>query len=90
MTRTILHSDRNAFYASVELMLDPRLRGKEVAVCGSTEKCHGIVLAKSEPAKKARIKTSMVNWEARHLCPKLIMVPPQYEQLALLVTEQTA
>ena len=76
MTRTILHSDLNAFYASVEVMLDPSLRGKAVAVCGSTEERHGIVLAKSELAKKAGIKTGMVNWEARKMCPGLIMVPP--------------
>ena len=44
--RTILHSDLNSFYASVEMMLDPSLRGKAVAVCGSTETRHGIVLAK--------------------------------------------
>ena len=56
MTRTILHSDLNAFYASVEMMLDPGLRGKAVAVCGSTEERHGIVLAKSELAKKAGIE----------------------------------
>ena len=80
MTRAILHSDLNAFYASVEMMLNPSLRGKAVAVCGSTEERHGIVLAKSELAKKAGIKTGMVNWEARQKCPNLIMVPPQYEQ----------
>ena len=78
--RTILHSDLNSFYASVEVMLDPRLRGKAVAVCGSTEDRHGIVLAKSELAKKAGVKTGMVNWEAKRLCPNLILVPPQYEQ----------
>ena len=78
--RTILHSDMNCFYASVEMMLDPSLKGKPVAVCGSTENRHGIVLAKSELAKKAGVKTGMVNWEARQLCPGLIMVKPQYDQ----------
>ncbi|HWQ88666.1 MAG TPA: DNA polymerase IV [Desulfitobacteriaceae bacterium] len=78
--RVILHSDLNSFYASVEMMLDPKLRGKAVAVCGSTEDRHGIVLAKSEAAKKAGVKTGMVNWEAQRLCPGLIVVPPQYEQ----------
>lgn len=79
-TRAILHSDMNSFYASVEMMLNPELKGKAVAVCGSTENRHGIVLAKSELAKKAGVKTGMVNWEARQKCPNLIMVPPQYEQ----------
>lgn len=79
-TRGILHSDLNCYYASVEAMLDPSLRGKAVAVCGSTEDRHGIVLAKSELAKKAGIKTGMVNWEARKLCKNLIVVPPQYDE----------
>ena len=78
--RAILHSDLNCFYASVEMMLDPRLRGKAVAVCGCTEDRHGIVLAKSELAKKAGVKTGMVNWEAERLCKDLIIVPPQYDQ----------
>ena len=78
--RAILHSDLNSFYASVEMMLDPKLRGKAVAVCGSTEERHGIVLAKSELAKRAGVKTGMANWEARKACKDLIMVPPQYEQ----------
>ena len=51
MERAILHSDLNCFYASVETMLDPSLRGKAVAVCGCTEDRHGIVLAKSEKSK---------------------------------------
>ena len=77
---TILHSDMNCFYASVEMMLNPELRNKAVAVCGATEDRHGIVLAKSERAKKAGVKTGMVNWEAKRLCPDLILVPPQYDQ----------
>ena len=78
--RTILHSDMNSFYASVEMMLDPSLRGKAVAVCGATEDRHGIVLAKSELAKKAGVKTGMVNWEAKQKCPDIIFVRPQYDQ----------
>ena len=80
--REILHCDLNSFYASVEIMLNPSLRGKAVAVCGSTEDRHGIVLAKSESAKKAGIKTGMVNWEAKRLCPGLVVLPPQYDQYA--------
>ncbi len=76
----ILHSDLNSFYASVEIMLNPQLKNKPVAVCGSTENRHGIVLAKSELAKKCGVKTAMVNWEAKKLCPDLIMVEPNFEQ----------
>lgn len=78
--RCILHSDANCFYASVEMLLNPELRGKAVAVCGSTEDRHGIVLARSEKAKKAGVKTGQVNWEARQTCPGLIVVPPHYDQ----------
>ncbi len=77
--RAILHSDANGFYASVEMVLNPELRGKAVAVCGSIEDRHGIVLAKSELAKKAGVKTGMVAWQARQLCPELIVVPPHYD-----------
>ena len=82
MPRTILHSDLNAFYASVETVLDPSLRGKAVAVCGSIESRHGIVLAKSELAKKAGVKTAMVAWQAKQLCPELLLVPPHFDQYA--------
>ncbi len=77
-----MHSDLNGFFASVETVLNPEYRGKAVAVCGSTEDRHGIVLAKSEPAKKAGIKTGMVNWQAKQLCPDLILVNPHYEYYA--------
>lgn len=80
MSRVILHSDLNSFYASVETMLDPSLRDRAVAVCGCVEERHGIVLAKSEKAKRAGVKTGMANWQAKQLCPDLITVPPQYDQ----------
>ena len=76
--RTILHSDLNSFFASVEIALNPQLRQKAVAVCGSEQDRHGIVLAKSELAKRAGIKTGMTNWQARQLCPQLIIVHPHY------------
>lgn len=79
-TPVILHSDLNCFYASVEIMLNPKLKDKPVAVCGSTENRHGIVLAKSELAKKCGVKTAMVNWEAKKLCPDLIMIEPNFDQ----------
>jgi len=78
--RVILHSDLNSFYASVECMLDPSLKGKAVAVCGNTDDRHGIVLAKSELAKRAGVKTAQVVWQAKRLCPELIMVPPRFDQ----------
>ena len=77
--RAILHSDANSFYASVETVLDPRLRGKAVAVCGSTDERHGIVLAKSEAAKKCGVRTGMANWQAQQRCRDLIIVHPQYD-----------
>ena len=49
--RTILHSDLNNFYASVECVYDPSLRDFPVAVCGDPDARHGIVLAKNMPAK---------------------------------------
>lgn len=78
--RVILHSDANCFYASVEMLLNPELQDKAVAVCGSEDDRHGIVLAKSEKAKRMGVKTGQANWEARQACPGLICVPPHYEQ----------
>ncbi|MBR2716752.1 MAG: DNA polymerase IV, partial [Oscillospiraceae bacterium] len=80
MPQQILHSDLNSFYYSVEAMLDPSLRGRAVAVCGSVEDRHGIILAKSESAKRAGVRTGMALWEARAACPGLITVPPQYDE----------
>lgn len=77
--RIIFHSDLNAFYASVETVLQPAYRGKALAVCGAKEERHGIVLAKTEAAKRMGVKTGMCNDEARCRCPGLIIVPPHFE-----------
>ena len=87
MDRHILLSDLNACYASIEISRRPELRGKPVAVCGSVEQRHGIILAKSELAKKAGVKTGMVRWQALQLCPNLITVPPNID-LYIKVTDR--
>ena len=80
MDRVILHSDINACYASVELLFQPELRGRPVAVGGDEERRHGIVLAKTEEAKRAGVKTGMTLWQARSLCPELVVVPPHFDR----------
>lgn len=80
--RIILHSDANSFFASVETALDPSLKGKSVAVCGAVEERHGIVLAKSEGAKKAGVTTGMTVGEAKKLCTELYVVKPHYDAYA--------
>lgn len=79
MDRIILHSDLNNFYASVECMLHPELRSKCIAVCGSKEDRHGIVLAKNQNAKKYGVTTGETIWQAQKKCPDLVIVPPTFE-----------
>ncbi len=80
MERVIIHSDMNSCYASIECSLNPELRGKPVAVGGSVEDRHGIILAKSEEAKKCGVKTGEVIWQAKQKCPDLIVIPPHFDQ----------
>ena len=69
MEKVILHSDLNNFYASVECLNNPNLRDKFVAVCGSQEDRHGIVLAKNQLAKKMGVQTGEAIWQAKQKCP---------------------
>ena len=80
MTRNILHCDMNNFYASVECMLSPELKQYPVAVCGSVEERHGIVLAKNYKAKAFKVATGDAVWQAKQKCPDLVVVPPHYEE----------
>ncbi len=76
---TILHCDLNNFFASVSLLSHKELQDSPVAVCGSTEERHGIVLAKNEIAKKHGVKTAEVIWQAKLKCPNLVILPPDYK-----------
>ena len=79
MNRTILHSDCNCFYASVELLHHPELRGKPVAVGGDPQARHGIVLTADYTAKRRGVKTGMALWQARQVCPDIIFLPPRMD-----------
>lgn len=78
MERTVLHVDCNKFYASVECLHRPEIRNKPVAVGGSVEDRHGIILTKNEIASKYGIKTAEPIWQARQKCPELVVVPPNF------------
>src|SRR5437899_12298074 len=65
---TILHADLDAFYASVEQLLDPSLGGRPIAVGD------GVVLAASYEAKKLGVRAGMPGWRARQLCPDIRFV----------------
>ncbi len=69
---TILHADLDAFYASVEQLLQPALRGRPVAVGGSAR--GGVVLAASYEAKVHGVSGGMAGWRAAQLCPDLTFV----------------
>ncbi len=71
---SILHADLDAFYASVEQLLDPRLRGRPVAV-GS-----GVVLAASYEAKRCGVSGGMAGWRAREACPDIVFVKGHFAE----------
>jgi DNA polymerase IV len=74
VSATILHADLDAFYASVEQLLDPSLQGKPIAVGG------GVVLAASYEAKAFGVHGGMPGRQARELCPELIFVGGHFSE----------
>jgi len=80
MKRVILHSDMNACYASIEQKLNPKLKNIPMAVAGNPKNRNGIILAKSQEAKEAGVKTGEAIWQALGKCPNLTLVSPQYDQ----------
>jgi len=78
--RSIVHLDADAFFASVEQSADPRLRGKAIAVGGEKR---GIIASASYEARRCGIYTPMPTALARRLCPKLILLPGDFEKYEL-------
>jgi DNA polymerase-4 len=75
--KAIVHLDADAFFASVEQAADPRLRGKPIAVGGEKR---GIIASASYEARKFGVYTPMPTVRARKLCPRLIILPGDYER----------
>ncbi len=78
--RVILHCDCNSFFASVETVLNPEYKNVPMAVCGSQEARHGIVLAKNELAKRYGIQTAETVYSAKKKCPALVIAKPHYSE----------
>src|SRR5271157_704092 len=75
--RSIVHLDADAFFAAVEQAADPKLRGKPIAVGGEKR---GIIASASYEARRFGVYTPMPTARARKLCPKLIVLPGDYER----------
>lgn len=78
--RVILHVDMNSFYASVEMAYDSLLKGKPLAIAGNPEERRGIIVTCSYEARNLGVKTTMPLWEAKKLCPDLIVKTPNFDR----------
>ncbi|MBM7693216.1 DNA polymerase-4 [Peribacillus deserti] len=78
--RVILHVDMNSFYASVEMAYDSSLKGKPLAIAGNVEERRGIIVTCSYEARRFGVKTTMPLWEAKKLCPQLIVKSPDFDK----------
>lgn len=78
--RVILHVDMNSFYASVEMSYDVSLKGKPLAIAGNVEERRGIIVTCSYEARKFGVKTTMPIWQAKKLCPQLVIQKPNFER----------
>ncbi|ARC59439.1 DNA polymerase IV [Bacillus licheniformis] len=78
--RVIFHIDMNSFYASVEMAYDPSLKGRPLAIAGNAKERKGIVVTCSYEARARGVKPPMPLWEAKRLCPELIVKPPNFDR----------
>ncbi len=89
MPRTIIHADLDAFYASVEQLDRPELRGKPVVVGGPPE-ARGVVMAASYEARRFGVRSAMPMGRALRLCPKAVRVPARFDRYGEISREVMA
>ncbi len=89
MPRTIIHADLDAFYASVEQLDNPDLRGKPVVVGGAPEG-RGVVMAASYEARRFGVRSALPMSRAMRLCPKAVRVPPRFDRYSEVSREVMA
>ena len=86
--RIIIHIDMNSYFASVEQQANPFLRGKPIAITGkrynNEEQTRSVVTTASIEAKKLGVKTAMSTWEAKRICPSLILYPGDPEKYSTI------
>jgi len=78
--RKILHIDMNSYFATLEQQAYPNLRGRPVGVAGKGSGERTVVTAASIEAKKLGVRSGMSSWEAKRLCPDLIIIPASYDR----------
>lgn len=95
--RIIYHIDMNCFYASVERTLAPELKNTPLAIAGNPEERKGIIVTSSYEARAKGVQTTMPVWQAKKLCPELVILRPNFpryraasEKLFRLLTDVTS
>lgn len=76
----VLHVDMDSYFAKLEQQAYPNLRGRPIGVAGKGSGERTVVTAASNEAKKFGVRSGMSSWEAKRLCPELLIVPASYDR----------
>lgn len=80
MSSIILHLDMNSYYATMEQQAHPSLRGKPIGIAGKGKGERTVMVGASIEAKRMGVKGIMSTWEAKKICPEIIIFPANYDR----------